>query len=238
MQRFFLENLETTNYKFEINDKELINQIVKVLRSKIWDKFIFFDWTDETDYICELKEICKKELKFEQVWNNKNNSEIKFELNLFQSLPNKLDKIESIIKNWTQIGISNFLFFKSERSQKLNLTDKKIDRLNKIALESSELSWRNIIPKVIIWDKLHFSNLEWKNYIFHTKNDDSILLKDIKINNSEIINLFIWPEWWFSEKEMLEFYNNDFGQIYLWNRILRTELAWITSAFWIIQNNS
>jgi len=41
MQRFFLENLETSNYNFVLNDKELFKQITKVLRSEIWDKFIF-----------------------------------------------------------------------------------------------------------------------------------------------------------------------------------------------------
>jgi RsmE family RNA methyltransferase len=42
------------------------------------------------------------------------------------------------------------LFFKSERSQKLNVTDKKIERLNKIILEAVEQSERNIIPTLII----------------------------------------------------------------------------------------
>lgn len=236
MQRFYLEDLNTSNYNFILTDKELVNQIVKVLRSKVWDKFIFFDWKDLYDYVFEIKEINKKEISFEQIDRIKKDSEINFELNLFQAIPNKLDKIESIIKNGTQIWITNFLFFKSERSQKLNISDKKIERLNKIILESVEQSERNIIPNLVIWDKIKFWLLEWKKVFLHTKNDNSIKIRDVEIGDSEIINVFIWPEWGFSEDEVLDFEKNNFKRIYLWNRILRTELAWISSSFCLIQN--
>lgn len=237
MQRFFLEDLNTSNFNFKLKDKEIINQISKVLRSKIWDNIIFFDGIDLYDYIFEIKEITSKEISLEQVGRVNKESEISFEINLFQALPNKIDKIESIIKNWTQIWITNFLFFKSERSQKLNLTDKKIKRLNKIILESAEQSGRNIIPKLVIWEKINFENLKWLNIFFHTKWDNSKLLKEIDIKDKKIINLFIWPEWWFSDKEIEVFEKNKFEKAFLGNRILRTELAWISLSFYFIQNN-
>jgi len=249
MQRFYIENLETNNYNFILNDKDIVNQILKVFRWKIWDKFVFFDWKELYDYIFEVKEIWKKEISFEQIWREKKESEINFELNLFQALPNKIDKIENIIKNWTQIGITNFLFFKSERSQKLNISEKKEERLNKIILESSEQSERNIIPQLIIWDKIDFTNLEGEKLFLHTKSSTNInsnekikfniskMLKEVELTGNKIVNIFIWPEWGFSEEEVLEFEKHDFYRIYLWNRILRTELAGISSAFYIIQNN-
>jgi 16S rRNA (uracil1498-N3)-methyltransferase len=152
-------------------------------------------------------------------------------------LPNKLDKIETTIKNWTQIWITNFLFFKSERSQKLRISDKKIERLNKIILEAVEQSERNIIPTLVIWEKINFENLEWKNIFLHTKWESSKLLKEMNVKNKEIVNLFIWPEWGFSNNEIKGFEKNDFTRIYLGDRILRTELAWISSAFSLIQNS-
>jgi len=42
------------------------------------------------------------------------------------------------------------LFFKGDRSQKLNISENKIKRFKKIILESAELSGRNIIPNLII----------------------------------------------------------------------------------------
>ena len=237
MQRFFLEDLDTKNYIFTLTNKEIINQIIKVLRSKLWDKVIFFDGEDLYDYVFEIKEIGKKEIIFEQIDRLKKESEIAFELNLFQAIPNKMDKIESIIKNGTQTWITNFLFFKAERSQKLNISEKKKERLNKIILEASEQSERNIIPSLIFWDKIDFKNLEWQNLFFHTKNNKSELLKDIEIEPLWQINLFVWPEWGFSDLEIEKFEINSFTRIYLWDRILRTELAGVSSAFSIIQNN-
>lgn len=237
MQRFYLENLETTKFDFVLDDKDLVKQITKVLRWEIWDKFIFFNGEDFIDYIFEVKKIEKKEISFEQVGRIEKNKQIKLELNLFQAIPNKLDKIELIIKNWTQIWITNFLFFKSERSQKLNITDKKIERLKKIILESSELCGRNIVPNLIFWNKIDFNNLDWKNIFMHTKNENSIFLKDIKTEKNENINLFVWPEGWFSDDEVWKFEREKCERVFLWDNILRTELAWISASFYLIQNN-
>ncbi len=237
MQRFYLEDLNTTNFNFVLKDLDLIYQIWRVLRSKPWDRLILFDGKDLWDYIFEIKEIKKNEIILEQVNRIEKKSEINFELNLFQAIPNKMDKIEDIIKNWTQIWVSNFLFFRANRSQKLVISDKKIERLKKIIIEAVEQSNRNFIPWLVIWEKPNFVNLEWKNYFLHTKNNDSKLLKDIKINSWEIVNLFIGPEWGFDEDEIWKFWRNNFESLYLWERILRTELAWISSAFYLIQNN-
>jgi len=237
MQRFYLEDLNTTNFNFVLKNSDLVHQIWRVLRSKPWDKIILFDGKDLWDYIFEIKEIKKNEIILEQVNRIEKKSEINFELNLFQAIPNKMDKIEDIIKNGTQIWVSNFLFFRANRSQKLVISDKKIERLKKIIIEAVEQSNRNFIPWLVIWEKPNFVNLEWKNYFLHTKNSDSKLLKDIKINSWEIINLFIGPEWGFDEDEVWKFWRNNFESLYLWERILRTELAWISSAFYFIQNN-
>ncbi len=235
MQRFYLDELNTINYKFRLKNKEIINQLLKVLRHKIWDKLILFDWKDLYDYIFEIKEISKKEIILDQISRVHKKTEIDFELNLFQAIPNKIDKIEFIIKNGTQIWISNFLFFRSSRSQKLRITQKKIERLNKIILESVEQSNRNIVPKLIIWDKINFANLKWENIFLHTQKKDSKTLKQIEIGDDKIVNIFVWPEGGFCDNEIDDFSKNSFSHIYLWERILRTELAWINSCFYIIQ---
>ena len=237
MQRIYLENLETSNYNFVSGDKDLYKQLIKVLRSEVWTKVIFFNGQDFVDYIFEIKKIEKKEIYFEQVWNIRKNNQTRFELNLFQALPNKIDKIESIIKNWTQIWITNFLFFKAERSQKLNLSDKKIERLNKIILEASEQCSRNIIPKLIFWGKIDFNNLEGKSIFMHTKSENSKKLNEIDFNLDKTINLFVWPEGGFSDDEIWKFERNKFDRIFLWDNILRTELAGISTSFYLIQNN-
>jgi 16S rRNA U1498 N3-methylase RsmE len=55
------------------------------------------------DYVFKIEKIEKKEIYFKQIDRIQKETEINFEINLFQSIPNKIDKIESIIKNGTQI---------------------------------------------------------------------------------------------------------------------------------------
>lgn len=231
MQRFYKTDLSDD---FFINDKNFINQIVKVLRAKEWENFIFFDGKIQKDFIYKLEKIEKNKIFFTKIDEIAKNSEINFELNLFASLPNKIEKIEFIVQKATEIGVSNFYFWKSERSQKIFLNENKIERIKKIILEAVEQSGRNKIPEFKIFEKIDLEKIEWKNIFLHTKNENSKNLKDI--NFAEKINIFTWPEWWFSVEEIEFFEEKNWERIYLWDRILRTETAGIATSFFIIQN--
>lgn len=234
MQRFYFENIK--DYLF-IEDKNFINQVLKVLRSQLWDKFIFFDGKRHTDFVFEISEIQKNKIFFKKLEEIDKNSEIDFEINLFSSIPNKLEKIEFIAQKWTEVWVSNFYFFKSQRSQKIFLNENKVDRIKKIIQEASEQSNRNKIPNFQIIEKIDFEKLKKeKNIFLHTKDENSIKLSEIKVKSWEKINIFIGPEWWFSDEEIEIFQKNNFQKIFLWNRILRTETVGFTVAFFIIQN--
>jgi len=234
MQRFYFENIK--DYLF-IEDKNFINQVLKVLRSQLWDKFIFFDGKKHTDFVFEISEIQKNKIFFKKLEEIDKNSEIDFEINLFSSIPNKLEKIEFMAQKWTEVWVSNFYFFKSQRSQKIFLNENKVDRIKKIIQESAEQSNRNKIPNFQIIEKIDFEKLKKeKNIFLHTKDENSLKLKEIKAKSWEKINIFIGPEWWFSDEEIEIFQKNNFQKIFLWNRILRTETVGFTVAFFIIQN--
>ncbi|MDF1682326.1 MAG: 16S rRNA (uracil(1498)-N(3))-methyltransferase [Patescibacteria group bacterium] len=47
------------------------------------------------------------------------------------------------------------MFFKSERSQNINLSENKIERLNKIIIEAVEQSGRSKIPELAFVDDLN-----------------------------------------------------------------------------------
>lgn len=231
MQRFYKPNLEK---KFFIDDREFKNQVLKVLRWNINDDFIFFDGKNDKDFVYKLYDIQKDKLFFEKISEIEKKSEINFELNLFASLPNKIEKIEFIAQKATEIWVTNIYFWKSERSQKIFLNENKIERIKKIILEAVEQSGRNKIPEFKIFEKIDLEKIEWKNIFLHTKNENSKNLKDI--NFAEKINIFTWPEWWFSDQEVKFFEEKNWERIYLWDRILRTETAGIVTIFFIIQN--
>ena len=61
-------------------------------------------------------------------------------------------------------------------------------------------------------------------------------LKDVNITNNEK-NIFVWPEWGFSDEEIVEFDKNNFTKINLWANILRTQTAWIVCWFYFVQKS-
>lgn len=237
MQRIFYQDLWAKDKQLVVDDMTIVYQLVKVLRVKIWDRVLFFDWESFVDYEYEIQSIEKREIVFKYIKKIEKNNEIDFSLNLFQAIPNKIDKIEYIIQKWTEIWFSNFYFFNGERSLKFNLTDNKFERFLKIIIEAVEQSGRNIIPKIYFLDNIPLEELkEYKNIFFHTQEKDSKSLKDLDFKNDKKINIFVGPEWWFSEKEEKEFLNNNFLKVYLWKRILRTETTWMSVWFYIVQS--
>lgn len=237
MQRFYFSSLEKTDDNITIRNPELLNQLNKVIRVKIWDELAFFNGLDDIDFIYKIISIDKREIYLEKIWELENNSEIDFDLNIFWALPNKLEKIEYIIQKWVEVWVTWFYFFRWERSQKLILSPNKIERLNKIIIEAVEQSGRSRAPELIIEDDLVLEDFkDNENILFHTEDDKSTSLKELKLDYNKAINLFIWPEGWFSDNEISTFENMWFKKVHLWNRVLRTETTWVVASFFLIQN--
>ena len=110
MQRFYFSDLEEITTSITIKNKEFINQLLKVLRVKKWYELIFFNWQSNIDQIYKIISIDKRELYLERTWILENNSEILFDLNIFQALPNKMEKnrIYFTKMNWS---MSNWFLF-------------------------------------------------------------------------------------------------------------------------------
>ncbi|MDD5769744.1 MAG: RsmE family RNA methyltransferase [Candidatus Gracilibacteria bacterium] len=235
MQRFFLETFKLGEKELILQDQEIIYQLIKVLRSKLQDEVIFFDGKSFIDFKYKITSIDKKNIIFNFV--EKNQKEIKdYKLILFQSLPNKIDKIEEIIQKGVEVGFSEFNFFRAERSQDLKLSQNKIERFNKIIKEAIELSNRNIIPKLNFLTKLDLQNISGEKLFFHTDFNNSKKLNSLNLNFKQNISIFIGPEGGFSDKENDNFIKNNFIKINLGNNILRTETAGIVVGFYILQS--
>ena len=236
MQRIYLENTDLSQENIRLKDKDLVHQLTKVLRVRIWEEISLFDGVNNFDISFKIIELWKREITLERICDHENNSEINFELSLYNALPNKLEKIEYIIQKGTEIGFTQFNFFRTDRSQKLVISDNKLIRLEKIITEAAEQSGRVIIPKINISDDFDINNLpDGKNIFFHTQNDNSQDLKSIEKTAWENINLFVWPEGGWSEREV-QILEKNTSRIHLGNRILRTETTGIVTGFYIIQS--
>lgn len=236
MQRIFLENLDENTQNLIIKDHEIVHQLTKVLRVKNGEKIILFNGKNNIDFIFEIKNIAKREIEVSKLFQEENHSEINFELTLYNALPNKLEKIEFIIQKATEIWFTKFVFFSSKRSQKLNISENKFTRLQKIIIEAAEQSGRSHIPEIVIQEESILENIpEGENIFFHTKNHNSQSIKDINITNKKNINLFVWPEWGWDETEV-SLLEKSMPRVHLGNRILRTETTGISTGFYIIQS--
>jgi RsmE family RNA methyltransferase len=64
-----------------------------------------------------------------------------------------------MLQKGTEIGFTKFCFFRTERSQKLNLSTNKIQRLEKIIIEAAEQSGRAKIPELIFEEDFDIEHL-------------------------------------------------------------------------------
>ncbi len=233
MQRFFLSTSHLWEKQIILQDNQIIYQLVKVLRAKIDEEVIFFNGEQNIDFVYKITSIDKKNIIFSFVELMKKADE-KYILVLFQSLPNKIDKIEEIIQKWTEIGYSEFHFFRAERSQDLKISESKRERWNKIIKEASEQSGRNSIPKLNFLTKLDITRISGMNIFFHTDSNNAIKINELKLDLTQRINIFVWPEWGFSPKENDTFEKNKCIKINLGNNILRTQTTSIWVWFYIL----
>ncbi len=230
MQRFFV-NFELL-HDIILEEKEIVHQIGRVLRSKPWDHVILFNGDlSETEY--EIQVIEKNRIFLRGVARRFPQTEPKKHITLFQALPNKHEKIEYIIEKWIEVGISRFVFFQSERSQPLIISDTKKKRFFSIAKEATEQCFGISIPDIIFYEKynilLEKKFEEWLQHIgLHTLWDEK---KVREFLNMQKIWLWTGPEGGWSPKEVEKMIQYDFIIAHFWERVFRTETAWPIVSF-------
>jgi 16S rRNA (uracil1498-N3)-methyltransferase len=235
MQRFHFPTLNNQQLLIISNDTDIYHQLTKVLRTKTWEEVIFFDWNNFFDYIYKIESIEKKSITLKLINKIQKSIENPLDINLYQSLPNKQEKIELILQKWVEVWYNSFCFFKSERSQNLKISENKIDRFKKIIIEATEQSSRNIVPELHFLKKIDFKSIKWNNIYFHTDKNKAKKIKELNIKNWKA-NIFIWPEWGFSNNEITIFDTIWFQKVNLWDSILRTETAGIVVWFYLLEN--
>ena len=213
---------------------ELLSQLRKVLRIKKWDKicvqYSSKEWT--TRYELSIQDWTDKDLSGEIISN-----QIFFfsekNVSMLIAMPNKRGKAELIVQKLTELWVDNIYFRVSEHSIIRQRNDKKAERLDKISYEAVEQSRWIQLPKIkflksenelkdfVDWKKVIIANMNWVPY-----------WELAKIKNNDLWGV-IWPEWWFSEKDLKLFDNAKI--IDLWDNVLRMETASIV-LWWILKN--
>lgn len=232
MHKFFTpkENFIENTAKILGDD---VKHLYKVLRLNEGDKIVLNN-CDGDEFLAEIRTITKQEVivDIEEKLEINNESEVK--IYLFQGLP-KAQKMDLIVQKGTELGITEFIPTLTERVDiKLKGEFKKLDRLNRIALEAAKQSKRTIIPKVSepisFEDALRrMESLDLVIVPYENAENFGIktLFNDENIDTSKIkkVGILVGPEGGFELNEISRLKENGAYIVTLGSRILRTETA-------------
>ncbi|MGN0154471.1 MAG: 16S rRNA (uracil(1498)-N(3))-methyltransferase [Lachnospiraceae bacterium] len=236
MYRFFVEKeqLNTDHPAIFGNDYYHIHN---VLRMKPGEEVLLCDG-GEKEYLCEITGYNTEEelveLKVTDIFGNAR--ELPADIILFQGYP-KGDKMDTVIQKAVELGASEIVPVMMKRSVvKLDTkkAEKKVERLNAIALSAAKQSKRGIIPKVtnvmsvseaceyagkLDYILLPYENAEGMQY-------SKKVIGEAK--HKKTIGVFIGPEGGFEPSEVEQIQAIGGKTISLGYRILRTETAGMT----------
>ena len=238
MQRFYFDTPMTKT--LSIADKEFFHQISHVMRVYPGDEIILFNG-DGWDYTYAIGEITKKVIILNQVGKENVISDSLVPIYLYQAIPNKYEKIEYIIQKWVEVGISKFVFFRSERCQKLIISKNKEERFRTIAQEALEQCGGNRFPEITFSENIEFDRIFGERLLFHAVPGESVSLKNVAQTIfptgklPENISLFVGPEGWFSPEEVEVAKESGIEIVHFGSRIFRTETVSSVVAFYLQQ---
>ncbi len=221
MQRYFAK--EKCNDQFILYDSDL-HHIKNVMRAKIDDQIEVV--YDNIVYLCEIKNISPLELKI--VGTLDEHKDLGITLTVAISLVQE-QKFDLIIQKLTELGVTNIIPIKTERSivkldnQKI---EKKLSRWQMICKEASEQSKRTSIPQitdVISLKELKDNKSELK--LICSLSEHPKYLNEYLNNNIKSILFAIGPEGGFSPNEEEYLLNNGFKPVSLGARVMRVETA-------------
>jgi 16S rRNA (uracil1498-N3)-methyltransferase len=147
LQRYFIDSLNEKGL-IEIDGNDYFH-IVKVMRSNVGSKF--YCVIKGKTSIAEIVGISEQTLLAKPIEWVEEGTELPVEVTVVCGLP-KGDKLELIVQKGTELGAHYFVPFDAKRSVVKwddKKSDKKIERLNKIAKEAAEQSHRTVIPTVL-----------------------------------------------------------------------------------------
>ena len=232
MHKFFTPKENFIDNKAKILGDD-VKHLYKVLRLNEGDRIILNNCEGE-EFFAIINSITKQEVVLDIEEKLEINNESKIKVYLFQGLP-KAQKMDLIVQKGTELGVLEFIPTLTERVDiKLKGDFKKLDRLNRIALEAAKQSKRTIIPKVSQPIEFEEALIKMKSLdlvIVPYENAENFGIKtlfndsNIDISKINTIGILVGPEGGFEESEINKLKDNGAYIVTLGSRILRTETA-------------
>ena len=138
--RFFVEPGTAADERFAIPDV-IAHQVTHVLRLRDGDEIVLLEG-DGLEVRCRLRAG-----GLDVVSRNPALGEPRHRLTVAQALL-KGDHLEPVVRHGTEVGISRFELFVSDRCVVREISDARLARLRAVAREAAEQSERGIVPEV------------------------------------------------------------------------------------------
>ena len=215
---------------------ETAKHIVKSLRMKVGEEVVLCDGKGY-DYACVIESIGAGEVQLKLCFRTKSESEADIRVEIYQGLP-KGDKLGEVVRRCTELGVYAFhpvVMRRSVVKPDAKSAEKKLLRLQKIAVQAAEQSRRGIIPEVFAIEEYEAAltkNTCKKTILFYENGGESLksVLTDFAAKDVKSVALLIGPEGGFEESEVA--FAKERGAVVctLGKRILRTETAPVVAA--------
>lgn len=240
MSKFFVKQEQIKNNIINVTGED-VNHIANVLRMKKDDELQLCNQETGENYLATIVNISKISVECEIKEKLETSTESNVHITLFQGIP-KFEKMELIIQKNTEVGVKNITPVIMERTVvKLDekISQKKLERWQKIAEMASKQSMRDIIPTIGNIMKIKdIDETKFDAILVAYENEDNNMLKtelnklrvSKKSNNEFNIAIVIGPEGGISEKEIENLREKGAKFVSLGKRILRTETAGIVMA--------
>lgn len=224
MQRYFARQ---ENNKIILNDGD-IHHILHVMRMKENDEIeVVID-----SHLYDVIIVKTNPLELKINYEIPSDSEINQDVTLFYVLA-KGEKNDLVTQKATELGVKRIVLLTSERciiKWEDKETNKKIERLNKIAKEASEQSHRLMIPEIL--GVYHLNDIpaellaETNLFAYEKEAGNTTTMYEALNSSKGSVSVLVGPEGGFSEKEA-DFVINKyhFVPVSLGKRILRSETA-------------
>ena len=197
IELYFVSSLSKDDKSFQLVDEEY-HHATKVMRNKAGDKIYATDGNGKI-YEGFISGIEKKSISVDVIKFYSYKNRLK---NFTFCIPNlrNPDRFKFALEKCTEVGITNFILFNSERSVSKRFN---IERINKILLSAMKQSLQAYLPKVKVFDSiLNFNTLSNEKILFEQDSDSKLI--DHKFDMTKEYYLIFGPEGGFSHKEILD----------------------------------
>ena len=233
MQRYFINQvIQSVGEKISVlKDQE--HHMVKVMRMNIEECCEVVDEKEQL-YIAKITQLSPFELTIEE--HKAQNVELPIDVTIFVGL-SKGDKLETIVQKATELGVHTIVPVEMKRNMvkwTKDKSQKKIERLQKIAQEAAEQSHRLHVPKVLdlmtLKESVILANQSTKALVAFEEvakeGEVAVFLQTLtSLQKGDSIAFYFGPEGGFDLQEIEYLNSQEVHSCALGPRILRAETA-------------